>query len=132
MNDREKALIEECLAYRTDENTPPEEVERIRGELTGRMQGLIDRCHKRTHEEWSEESLWLSYLPLPPYTPEKLARAREMAMRKMQIDSFLRGEGPEPEWPWAPKHSVSPEERKREIDDALGKWPGNRHGKEGG
>ena len=118
MNEHWKALIEEAVGFRTDADTPPEEVARIREEITARIQEKMDRCRRRTLDEWTEESVALSSLPVPD-TPEKAARAREMAARKARIDRFLEGDGPEPEWPWSAEHTVSDGERKREIAEAA-------------
>lgn len=73
---------------------------------------------KRTKREWMEE--WASLMIYPNSdTPEKAARAREMAERRVAILNFVNGEGPEPEWPWTPKHPATPEERKRDRAESL-------------
>ena len=56
---------------------------------------------KRTKEEWIKEGVELTFAPFPD-TPERAA-----------------GNGPEPEWPWTPKHPATPEERERDKNAML-------------
>lgn len=109
-------IIEDTVHLRTDEHTPPEEIERIRAEVTARIQQIIDRCKKKSFDEWFDEALDMERWPLPT-TPERQARADEMRARAAQINRFLDGNGPEPEWPWSLKHTVSEEERMRELEE---------------
>lgn len=109
-------IIEDTVHFRTDEHTPPEEIERIRAEVTARIQEKIDRCRKKSFDEWFNEAIEMSQWPLPT-TPKRQARAEEMKMRAAQIDQFLEGNGPEPEWPWTMRNPVSEEERKQELEE---------------
>lgn len=82
---------------------------------------------KRTKREWMDEWVGLQDTPNPD-TPEKAARAREMAERRVAILNYVNGEGPEPEWPWTPKHPATLEERKRDRAEATERFFRDVHG----